>query len=317
MLARFWGVRGSSATPLNSEEIRNRIAAVIHRVKPLDLVSSRARNQFLSALPEFLFSSVGGNTSCIEVRLMDNCVIILDCGTGLREFEKAVRKRKETILEYHIFLSHFHYDHLSGLPYFTALFNPRCRITFYSPEDQLENYIDDFMRKPYHPVGLDAFAATVHFQKIPAEGVDIHGARIKAMERFHPDKTYAYRIQEGHRSLVYSTDTELRPEDFDKSPENIHFFQGTDMLVLDSQYTLGEAINKYSWGHSSYSMAVDFATAFMVKRLFLFHHEPLYSDKDLLGMERSAKWYYRRMTGGKKSQLKIELAKEGHEIEIS
>jgi ribonuclease BN (tRNA processing enzyme) len=129
----------------------------------------------------------------------------------------------------------------------------------------------------------------------------------------HPGGSVAYKMSQGGKSMIFSTDTELSPEDFKRTPENSRFFENTDLLILDSQYTLGEAIEKYDWGHTSYSMAVDFAAEWNIKTLVLFHHEPLYNDRKIFGMLNSAEWYRARLG---KNHFRVLLAVEGMEIDL-
>jgi len=312
MKIRLWGVRGSSPTPLTPEAVRNKIAAVIQRVKPSDLETPETRELFLSKLPDYLFGTTGGNTACVEGRLATDSMIILDCGTGLRELERSLRKKKESIREFHIFFSHFHYDHLLGLPYFGALYDPAVTVHFYSPYPKMEEIIRNFMVRPYHPVGFDSFCAETAFHVLKGKEMDIPGGRISWLKRSHPNGSFAYKLEQDGRSFIYSTDTELRQEDFSRTPVNLTFFQDADAIVLDSQYTLGEAFEKYDWGHSSYSIAVDFAIEFGIRDLFMFHHEPLYNDRKMSAIERSARWYTQRSKGLPK--VNVQLAREGLEI---
>jgi len=317
MIVRFWGVRGSSPTPLAPEELRNKIAAVVQRIKPSDLKNTDSRQRFLSSLPPDIFGTAGGNTACIEVRTAENALIILDTGTGLRELEKRTRKFREDIREYHIFLSHFHYDHLLGLPYFGAMYNPSVKITFYSPYPAMARILSTFMETPYHPVGWDSFAADIHFRILKSrETLVIGNSEIDWIKRNHPNGSISYKITEAGRSFIYSTDTELTEKDFRRTEKNISYFQNADAIVLDAQYTLGEAIDKYNWGHSSYSLAVEFVREFGIKKLFLFHHEPLNNDSQMEGILRSAQWFDNRLEHNGGNPLEIDLAREGYSIEL-
>lgn len=317
MIVRFWGVRGSSPTPLAPEEIRKKIAAVLQRVKPADLVNSDTRQRFLSNLPPEIFGTAGGNTACIEVRTAEGKMLILDTGTGLRELEKRCRKFREDINEYHIFISHFHYDHLMGLPYFGAMYNPNVHVTFYSPYPAMKRILANFMLKPYHPVGWDSFAATIAFRTLGRnETISIGKTKIDWIKRNHPNGSISYKVSEASRSFIYSTDTELTEKDFQRTEKNISYFQDADAIVLDAQYTLGEAIEKYNWGHSSYSLAVEFVREFGIKKLFLFHHEPLNDDAVMEGILRSAKWFDSRLEQKRKTALSIDLAREGYQFEL-
>jgi ribonuclease BN (tRNA processing enzyme) len=129
----------------------------------------------------------------------------------------------------------------------------------------------------------------------------------------HPGGCYSYRVEEKGRSVVYATDTELTEADFQKTPENIAYFEGVDALILDTQYTLGEAIEKYNWGHSSFSLAADFAATWGIRRLILFHHDPAYSDRKIQSILQNAAWYIERLQG---RGIQVILAREGLELEV-
>jgi phosphoribosyl 1,2-cyclic phosphodiesterase len=129
----------------------------------------------------------------------------------------------------------------------------------------------------------------------------------------HPGGCYSYAIEEDGVKAIYSTDTELREEDFRRTPENRAYFQDADLLILDTQYTLGEAIEKYNWGHSSFSLASDFAATWGIKRLVLFHHEPSYSDLKIESIFKSASWYIEHLES---RGIEVFLAREGLELEV-
>lgn len=120
MKIRFWGVRGSLPRPLTSEQVRTKIAAVLQMARPEDLDSQLSRERFLGRLPASLFGTVGGNTTCVEVRTSGNDVILFDAGSGMQQFSSMLMKEQEHIDTFHIFFSHFHWDHLQGLPFFPS-----------------------------------------------------------------------------------------------------------------------------------------------------------------------------------------------------
>jgi phosphoribosyl 1,2-cyclic phosphodiesterase len=197
------------------------------------------------------------------------------------------------------------------------MYNPGVKVTFYSPYPAMKRILSKFMETPYHPVGWDSFAADIHFRILSRnEKLPLGGAEIDWIRRNHPNGSISYRISEAGRSFIYSTDTELTPEDFQRTDKNVSYFQDADAIVLDAQYTLGEAIEKYNWGHSSYSLAVEFVREFAIRKLFLFHHEPLNSDAEMEGILRSAQWFDSRLEhkGGK--YLEIDLAREGYDFEL-
>lgn len=317
MIVRLWGVRGSSPTPLSAEELHNKITSIVQRIQPEDLISSEARARFLAHLPPELFGVTGGNTSCIESRSSDGQMIILDMGTGLRELEKRLKRLRENIHEYHIFISHFHYDHLLGLPYFDVLYSPENLVHFYSPFPAMEQILKDFMRKPFHPVGWDSFEADIQFHVLGGkQKISIGSATIDWISRKHPDGSVSYKISEGGKSFIFSTDTELTERDFQQTERHVDYFQGADILVLDAQYTLNEAIEKYNWGHTSYSLAIEFAREFAIKKLLLYHHDPLNSDTKMEELLQSARLFDSRIAHTNHHSLEIDLAREGQQIKL-
>lgn len=311
MLVRFWGVRGSIPTPLTPEQIRSRIAAIVMRIQPGDLRSPETREAFLAGLPPYLFGTVGGNTTCIEFRTNDGKLIILDAGSGLRELGAYLGRHREQIREYHMFFTHFHWDHLQGIPFFAPMYVPGNRMFFYSPEPDLELVLRGQMRQPYFPVGMEAMNAELTFIRLEGGERRIGDVKVEWKTVRHPGGCHTYKITENGHSVIFSTDSEITPEDFQRTELNTRFYRGADLLIQDAQYTLGEAIEKYDWGHTSYSLAIDFATEWEIKALALFHHEPLHSDRKIHGILNSAEWYLARL---QRHDLRLLLATEGLEL---
>ncbi len=321
MRIHFWGVRGSIPSPMSSLQIQNRIAAVVQRITPKDIESADTREKFLSSLPEWIFGTVGGNTSCVELENSCGECIIFDAGSGLRELSLSLRQRPGFSAGgrvFHIFFSHFHWDHIQGIPFFSQAFDPRNHLIFYSTNPDLERILCDQMKQPYFPVpmiGPGGFRAKIDFIHLvdPEIPVVIGDSKISWLQVNHPGGCVAYKVTENDTRFVYSTDTELTRDDFLDTPENKSFFSGADVLVLDSQYTMGEAIEKNGWGHSAFSLSVDLALKWEVKNLVLFHHEPTYSDKKIYTLRQSAEWY-REYAGTR--LVNIYVAREGLELFI-
>jgi len=312
MQIRFWGVRGSLPAPLSSAQLRSKIAAALERVKPSDLESATSRERFLASLPPWLFGTVGGNTPCVEVLTDDGETIVFDAGSGIRELGIAAAKRQNRPNRYRIFFSHFHWDHLQGLPFFGPAYDPSVSIDFYTPHENLEKTLRGLMSQPYFPVGLDAMSAGKTFRRL--EGPIAVGDAVVAWRQMnHPGGSYAFSVTEGLRRFIYATDTELSPADFVRDDENAAFFGGAELLVIDSQYTLGEAIEKYNWGHSAFSLALDFASTWGIRKVLLFHHDPTYDDRKLNGMLQSARWYVDHMSI---RGIEVRLAAEGLEMRL-
>ncbi len=314
MKVKFWGVRGSIPSPLSAEAVQRRMAAVLMRLRPADLQDTESKEAFLAGLPPAIFGTVGGNTTCLSIRTAAGSLFIIDAGSGIRELGASLARSPETIRDYHILFTHFHWDHLQGLPFFApAGYAAGNRLFFYSPREGLRDILEAQMRPPYFPVGMEAMRAEKHYIRLGQPPLRLGGAEIAWREMKHPGGCIAYKISEAGRSLIFATDSELSTEDFRRSSENAAFFQDADVLVLDSQYTLGEAIEKYDWGHTSYSMAVDFAAEWGIRTLFLFHYEPAYTDRKIHSILNSAKWYQARLHA---RPLEVRLAVEGLELDI-
>ena len=303
----------------------------MERLTPGDLESPEKKERFLAGLPQWLFGTVGGNSPCVSVHIDDlknddsvmaesggapgnttgkKEIIVFDAGSGIRELGIAMSKEKPKNSGYHIFFSHFHWDHIMGLPFFNPAYDPSVTLEFYSPIDAMETALHGQMTAPYFPVHMESMASKKKFHTISGQ-IKVLGVTVDFRKMNHPGDSYSYRIDDGNKKFIYATDTELSANDFHKNDENTRFFSGADLIVIDSQYTLGEAIEKYNWGHSAFSLAVDFAANWNIKHMVLFHHDPTYDDQKLFTILQSAKWYTERMNI---KGVKLSLATEGMEI---
>jgi phosphoribosyl 1,2-cyclic phosphodiesterase len=313
MRVKFWGVRGSIPAPLSPEQVRSRIAAVVQRARPEDLASAETRERFLAALPPNLFGTVGGNTTCVETVLSDGRSIVFDGGTGLRELGVSMERRGAQPQTIPIFFSHFHWDHLQGIPFFGPAWVKGNRIIFASPAAGLEEVLRGQMRPPYFPVTMEAMAADLEFVHLRGASTQVGGAVISWRPMNHPGGSFAYKVVEGGRSLVFATDSEVTDREFQSRSENREFFGGVDLLILDSQYTLEESFTKFDFGHTAFTMAVNLAVEWQVRALVLFHHEPGYDDRKVYGMLRRAQWHYQQLGA---PPLTIRTAQEGLELDV-
>ncbi len=169
------------------------------------------------------------------------------------------------------------------------------------------------MKNPYFPVTLDMFSKNQSFTVLKGDSIKIGNSTVSWRRMKHPGGSYSYKIEEKGKTMIFSTDTELQDSDFEKNKSNVKYYENSDLIILDSQYTLDEAIEKYDWGHSSYSLAVDFASAWNINKLVLFHHEPLYDDNKMASIHKSANWYkkYQQNSG-----IEVILAREDLEITL-
>lgn len=253
--AKFWGVRGSCATP------------------------------------GVEFARFGGNTPCVEIRA-GNSTLILDAGTGIRKLgQHLLAKGKVDVT---LLLSHVHWDHIQGLPFFAPLYVPGTRIHVVGGANPmpLRDCLHRQMSAPNFPVDLRDVGATMTFFELrDRQRAVIGDAEITAVRANHPDGVYAYRIEHKGRSIVYATDTE-HYSCVDK--RLLTLCQDADVLIYDTQYLPEEyagerGASRVGWGHSTYEAAARLAEAAGVRELLLFHHDPDRTDEQVSALEDRAK----------------------------
>jgi phosphoribosyl 1,2-cyclic phosphodiesterase len=270
MLVRFWGVRGSTPTP-QPENLR-----------------------------------YGGNTSCVEVRIKGH-IYVFDCGTGFRNLGKQLQMETNGHpLAAHIFLSHFHWDHIQGIPFFAPLYHkPENSFCFHSSSrtHSLQQALEEQMSDPYFPVKMDEMAACRKFYDIDAGRMEFDHCVIESMWLNHPQGCLGFRVETPDAVLVYATDNEPGDSAFDQNLRKLA--AGADVLIYDAQYLPEEyAAHKRGWGHSHWREAVNVVMESGAKELILFHHDPDHSDECIDSVVAKAREYY----------PKVRAASEGMEI---
>ena len=228
----------------------------------------------------------GGNTACLEVRAGDTR-IILDAGTGLRALgaeRMAEGPRHSTIL-----LSHLHWDHVCGLPFFTPIYVPGHRVDIASGPNgvmPLADAIRSLFRAPFFPVDFDDLGGDVSTRELrPGARVQIGDITVTMAKLNHPDPVYGYRLEHAGQAIVYATDTEHYAC---VDPALARLAAGADILIYDAQYTPSEYPSKVGWGHSTWEAGAELARAAGVAQLVLFHHDPARTDEQLAAIEREA-----------------------------
>ena len=252
MIVRFWGVRGSLASPG---------AGTL---------------------------GVGGNTSCVEVRCGAE-TIIFDMGTGLRPLGIALSQNGP--VRANLFLSHYHWDHIAGLPFFAPAYDPRSELAIYGATRRgrgVRQILAGQMVDPYFPVGLGEFNARLRFVPLQDGGrARVGAAELRAAELNHPGGALGFRLEHGGKVMVYATDFEHGTDADDRLVE---LARDADLLIFDAQYTPAEysaegPLSKRGWGHSTYAVGADIARRANVGKLALYHHAP---DRDDAGIARLA-----------------------------
>ncbi len=273
---RFWGVRGSIPTP------------------------------------ERGCLGVGGNTSCVEVRAADGTTLVLDAGTGARALGVAMTAEAGgRDAEQHVLFSHFHWDHLQGLPFFAPLHTPGNRVHFYAAQrgnvadSRLDALLQGQMCPPYFPVPFHEVGAATTATMLPeGEPFVIGGVTVRPFPLHHPQGAHGFRIEAGGASVVYATDYEHGVPAFDDGLRDVA--RGADLLISDAQFTPDEYLLRKGWGHTTYVEAARLAEEAGVGRLALFHHDPSHDDETLARIETATRGLF----------AATDLAVEGLEIRL-
>ena len=248
--------------------------------------------------PEPNMIKYGGDTSCIEIRVGKN-LFILDAGTGLRRLGEALMAEPEWDGKAHVLLSHTHWDHIQGFPFFVPVFRPQTHLTIcgaFRADMRLDECLEGQMSNLYFPVKMKELPSKLSFVEMIEETVELEGLRVTTRALNHPQGCFGYRIDDGNHVVVYATDTEpLADRTNDKLVE---LAQGADILIHDAQYTPEEyAQSKKGWGHSTWKDAVTLALEAQVKSLILFHHDPYHDDDAVDNMVIESRNFFPNTTG--------------------
>ena len=296
---RFWGVRGSYAAPFKTH------------------------------------LGVGGNTSCVEIRSGDY-LLICDAGTGIIPLGNELIQQ-DKIREMLIILTHWHWDHVCGLPFFVPAFVSDWKINFFGPGDSpklIEEHVSTQMQAPYFPVGTETWLAETNYLTPENDGFQYGPMKIDFSNVHHPGITYGYKIEVNNKTIVYASDNECmfieksvkhRSNEFNEEEHEIYkemiheehqselnLIQDADILIHDAQYTPDDYDKKRGWGHSCYIDTINTAIDANVKELYLFHHDPNYND---ITMEAILK-HSNEIIKEKDASLICHIAKEGMVIDI-
>jgi phosphoribosyl 1,2-cyclic phosphodiesterase len=266
----------------------------------------------------------GGNTPCVEVRTTDGWLIILDAGTGMRELGRSLLGRANGApIKGDIFLTHAHWDHIQGIPFFGPIFQRGNHFTIWGSqtlETSIDRIVRDQMNPVVFPVTFEELDATIDFSAIDERVQRRKGFEVSAFPVRHPGGALGYRFTEvstGGKSMVYISDNELGSGGKYETPAGwreklIQFVKGAKVLVHDTTYTPEEYDHYRGWGHSTYDDALKLAIEAKVEQLVLFHHKPERSDEELDQRVEMC----REVVKEKGVQLEIEAAAEGMTLTV-
>lgn len=279
MKAIIWGACGSLPTPITPSETRKKLRDLLWSARYQSFKQPSDVDSYLESLPRCAYGHYRGNTSCVEIITNEDAVILCDAGSGLRNYAQSISDTA-TPRTYHIFISHLHWDHIQGIPFFCPAYIPGNHIIFYGLHATMESAIRQQMNPPNFPVPFEAMQAKIEFKQLfEGRPQEVGGVTVRNIRQQHPGDSWGYRFEEGDQAIVYSSDSEHGEEYKSEGYPFVHFFKHANILIFDGQYSPEDATHaKRNWGHSNYITAIELAARAKVKQLCLFHHEPSHSD---------------------------------------
>jgi phosphoribosyl 1,2-cyclic phosphodiesterase len=279
---KFWGTRGSLPVSLTAEDVRRKIVSALRGASGRAFASNHDVEAYVNGLDLAVAGTYGGHTSCVQLETGGPDYVVCDLGSGVRPFGQEVlaHHRSASPQTFHIFLSHMHWDHIMGLPFFQPAYVPGNRIHFYGAHPDLEAALRRQQDPPSFPVDFSVLRADIDFTCLEAgRRYDIAGMSVTAKLQCHAGNSYGFRFESGGRSVVYTTDSEHKLVDPAETQGFVEFFRDADVVIFDAMYSLADVTSvKADWGHSSNIIGVELCQLAGAQHLCLFHHEPANDD---------------------------------------
>lgn len=320
MIIRFWGTRGSLPVAANASTIRRKVANALVAANGRRFADAGEALAYVEQDLDFAVGATyGGATACVEIDGGDGAFVICDMGSGLREFGLDALKRCAAGHPriYHFFLSHLHWDHIMGFPFFAPAFDPEARIVIHAGHAEAEQALRRQQEEISFPVPFDWLKARIEFVPIePGVEINVSGLRVRAMAQHHSHGSFGYRFNDAAgKTVIFSTDSEHKIDLMKGESSFIDFFRDADLVISDTMYSLAESVSmKEDWGHSSNIVAIDLCHEAAAKRLALFHHEPTYDDEAIARMHQES-IRYEALTR-EQSPLDVLCAYDGLELQL-
>ena len=319
MRVKFWGTRGSIPVALDSASLKERMLRALVAASGRDLGTPEKARAWLEAQPDFdLGHTFGGDSPCVQLDAGSPEYVLCDLGTGARVFANRVLQRHGAGRGqvFHVFMSHLHWDHIMGFPFFAPAYLPGNRIVIYGCHRDLEQAFRRQHAEPSFPVPFERLDARIEFVTLdPARVHEVAGWSVTPRRQDHSGDSYGYRFERDRRCVVYSTDSEYKLNRAADTEAVIGFFRDADLVIFDAMYSLADTVSvKEDWGHSSNVVGVELCQLAKAKHLVLFHHEPANSDEKIASIWRETIRFEEITRNG--APLRISAAYDGMELEL-
>src|SRR6185437_8665823 len=303
---------------LTTADVRDLLAQALVKASGRSFATFEEAHAFASTELDFSVTpTFGGHTPCVELEIPGDEYFVCDMGSGARPFGAHIlarqARRPATV---NVFMSHVHWDHIMGFPFFGPAYVPGKKIRIHGCHEVLEHAFRLQQSPPCFPVEFDQLAATIEFVKLePDRPSTVSGITVTPHLQLHSGDSYGYRFEHGGKTAIYSTDSEHKLENRAEADGFARFFREADVVIFDAMYALADAISvKADWGHSSNIVGVELCQMARARHLVLFHHEPANDDATLEGLLKEAR-RFEELTRTDHA-LKVSAAYDGLEIDL-
>jgi phosphoribosyl 1,2-cyclic phosphodiesterase len=315
---RFWGTRGSLPVALTAAGVRRKLIAALRGAAGRSFASDSELEAYVDGLGMPVAGTYGGHSPCVEIETGGPEYVLCDLGSGVRPFgQKAMARHGAASPQtYHVFMSHVHWDHIMGFPFFTPAYIRGNRIRIYGGHAELEAALRRQQAPPSFPVDFSVLGADIEFIRLePGREYEFAGLQVSLMLQQHSGDSYGYRFRSAGKTLIYTTDSEHKLTDPAETQTFVDFFRAADLVIFDAMYSLADAISvKADWGHSSNIVGVELCQMAGARHLCLFHHEPVQSDEAIERVLTETRRFEEISRTGK--PLLVTAAYDGLEIHL-
>lgn len=316
MKVTFWGCRGSIPASYKSADMRYKIKYALEHALTTNLSDQSEIDTFIDKLPFDVRGSYGNNTPCVQISGGEE-VIICDAGSGIRDLGNLlVRQGPKMPKVINILISHLHWDHIQGFPFFIPAYIQGTTINIWGCHHTIEKTFIDQQEPPTFPVRLRDMGSVINFHTMDvAKKYNIGGIDISLYEQPHPGTSYGFRFEKDDKVAVYSTDAEHTDDSQKENYPFLNFIRDADLLIFDGQFSLADHLfTKQNWGHSSNLVGIELSVRANVKKLCLFHSDHTFNDQELQNFLKNSHRYLEIYD--EKAQLDISISYDGLEIEL-
>jgi len=320
MRVKFWGVRGSLPVANSNQQKLEHIKQVLNLFKSSSYSQSGDIEKFLAETELRKTIGYGQATSCVELQNPHNPMenIIIDGGSALKIYNDFLSNHRREKTKHHILMTHFHYDHIMGLPFFAPHFIAGHEVHYYSVQPECEAVVRGLFAKPIFPVAYESLPAKIFFHQLkPYETQFLNGFAMTPYKMDHPDPCFGFRIERNGKVYSHAVDHESVRITPTELGQDAGIFPNADLLFFDAQYTEAEMPERTGWGHGTFTRAFEVCALYNIKRVILAHHDPSYGTLEMRALETKARQEFEAYKNQKNiSHLKWSFGCDGEEIEL-